>query len=355
MKKKISLLVFLSVLITTLTDFSGASSEDPLESALLVSAMSISEKEGEYEVSFIYMDYSAEKGGKNDYKILNISSPTIGGAIENAERNSRTKIYFGQMDAVFLQKDIFYDQPSYKTIIDFLQRDPYIGYSIYIYAYDGTSEEFQSRITGKDGRIINFLDEIIIKEPVKGGTDTHLLDIISAYECYTVPIIAKEGNDLLSGILSVDRNGSVNIFPTDIIRPYGILKNSGGEYYFTTYLGEFYTDKVTTRIVYDGEKHFTVNISCVFSSLGLEGYHSLQGKMVSLAEEAFSDAVKRDVTSFIGMIKAHNADLLGASLYMHRFHHDEHAFLMQEGVNFIRDFEFGIIVKSRFNDNGIMY
>ncbi len=355
MKKTISIFILSALFIMALTDFSGSSAQDPLESALLISAMSIAVKDGEYDISFIYIDYSADKNTENEYRFLNTSSPTIGGCIESAQRNSRTKIYFGQMDAVFLEKELFYDKARYDQIIDYLERDPYIGYSIYIYGIDSGTDEFNEKIADKDEKIISFLDEIIIKEPVKGSTDTHLLDIVSMYKCYIVPMISPDSENIISGLLAISDDGNIAEFSEDIFRPYGILQGHDGEYFYETPLGEFYTDKVNTSLAYDGEMHFTVFISCEFSSLGLKEYNSLQGKMIDVITLSFSEAVRDDCRSLIRLMQENSSDLLGANLYMHRFHYKEHGYLMQSGINIMRDCEFDVVVKSEFKGNGVMY
>ena len=225
MKRKISFVLTMAALIMSLTDFSSLTDTDPLESALLVSAMSIGQTDGEYDIGFIYADYSAE-AGKNEYKIVKYSSDSVGGCISGAERTLQAKIYFGQMDAVFIEMDVFGDEKIYRDVINCLERNPYMGYSIYVYGFDGDIDEFNGKIEEKDEKYVKFLEDIIIREPMKGAFDAHLLDIVSAYSDYAIPVITPLGDDMVGKMYVMNGNKYISQADSGYFRPYGILMTS---------------------------------------------------------------------------------------------------------------------------------
>jgi len=144
-------------------------------------------------------------------------------------------------------------------------------------------------------------------------------------------------------------------FDSSMIRPYAILTETEGEYYYSTELGEFYIDKTKCRYHYDGQLKFTVNIDIDFSTLLLYEYHSLQGKMIDEVEYLMSEVVRKDCLEAIDRMKEKNSDIIGINLYMHRFHHKENALLNEENINLPQNADFTVNVNAHFLNNGIMY
>ena len=354
MKRAFNLFIVLTLLLFSLTDFSGFSVSDPLQSSLMISGICFGKTDEEYDISFLYIDYSKESR-KNEYRPVSYSSPTIGGCIYGAENNYQAGIYFGQTDVVFIERDILSDTEMYGEIINYLERNPYIGYSIYVYIVDGEMNEFTEKISAQDDRYIRFLDDLIIREPAKGDVNTHLLDIVSEYDDYFVPVVSSVGQNIISSLGCFGSGEYLGDLDSSVFRQYGILNNLGGKYYYDTSLGEFYTDKTKTTIRYDGGCDFTINVSCNFSSLNLDGYNSLQGRMIRLVEEEFADTVKTDILDAIAKVKQYGYDIIGLEKYMHRFYSSVHGELQKRGINIIRDGNFNVIVECEFRNNGVMY
>ena len=87
----------------------------------------------------------------------------------------------------------------------------------------------------------------------------------------------------------------------------------------------------------------------------LNGYTSLQGKMISVSERQFSEAVKKDIYGLIDHMKRSRCDMTGIKEYMHRFHNAEYADMMQSGRDIVTDGYFEVVVRSKFINNGVMY
>ncbi len=354
MKNLFRNIIFILILTATLTDFSGFSYGDELESSLLISAMSIGYGEEGYNLSFIFIDHPPEKSGKNEYKILTVSSPTIGGCIEKARKNSRENILFGQTDAVFIEKDILMDEKVYSEITDFLERDPYIGYSIYIFATEEKIDSFNKMISSSDEKMTEFLDNIIIKDPAPNLLRTRLADISSSFKAYTIPMISTGEEISVSNLVAMDERRFRTVLPENLFKSIALLTSAPGRHYYETSLGEFYTEDYRSRAVYRNGV-FEITITGKFSTLTLSHYNSLQGKMIEPSEEEFEGKVKQDCEKAIKILSAQNADIIGLEEYMHRFHNSEYGYFTQNGISPIRDCGIVINVDFEFRNNGVMY
>ncbi len=353
MYKKIKKAVLSVLLILTLTDFARISSADSLESALLVSAMSIGYEDGQYRTSFIYIDYSPDKNGQSEYRLFTVSAPTIGECIENAKRNSRENIFFGQTDAVFLEEEIIKDRVLFRSVTDFLERDPYMGYSIYIFGVKGEINAFDEMIEKKDENITAFLDNIIVKDPLSELICARLVDAVSPYGCVIPAIHTKSSAKVLS-LYTINYGTLTGEFEEKYFTAYSVMSGKDGEYYFSAPLGEFYTDRSEPEFSFDGST-LTVTLSGSFSSFSLNGYTSLQGKMINKAEDMFNEAVKAECGEFIKAMKEKNSDPLLINEYLHRFHTDYYASLTQKDISAIEEIPIKIEAEYTFRGNGIMY
>ncbi len=353
MNKKLILIITSLLLIFTLTDFSEISSADSLESAMMVSAISIGYEKGQYDMSFIYLDWAPEKNGRNEYRIISAVSPTIGGCIDCARRDSRENLFFGQTDAVFLEEDLIKNEEVYSSVMDFLERDPYIGYSIYIFATHGEISSFNSLIKDKDASLTEFLDNIIIKDPLDTLICTRLTDTLSGYS-YVIPEIYPGNQSKILSLLSVDgRKYSGFIGESDFIT-YSVINAKKGEYCFETPLGEFAVKNIKRRLSFDGNI-ITVSLTGEFSTIVSDGYTSIQGKMIALSEEMVERSVESSCGEFVDMMKKTSCDMADLEEYLHRFHPSALAYCEKEHLSFAERYPITIHADLKLVGNGIMY
>lgn len=347
-RHRIFLMVFTFLL--ALSRLTSSSPEGP-ETDLMASAVIIGSSREDIALSVISVKY--DESGLHRYNTITSSGKSVGECLENIFAVSRRNVLFGQLDAVLIEEELIKDKITFSRITDFLRRDPYIGYGIYIFGINASLKETGELIKNEDEKIIAFLDDIIINDKKPDPAAVTLSEILSEKSC-AVPVADISSSMSVRKYLAVN-NGE---YRTDISRkyliPYRLANGISGKYFFSSPLGEFSTTSLSRSLSFSGGV-LEITLSGKFSAISLNGYTSLQGKMISRAEEYFNMAVLSECKKIAELSEETSADLVGLNDYLCRFHHKIYAQMRGKEDLYEENIRISFEADFTYDKNGLMY